>query len=126
MAAKLMARGWNLVSGGTDTHLILMDLRSTDLTGKVAEEALERGGITVNKNTVPFETRSPFVTSGIRIGTPAITTRGMKEIEMEIIGDLIADILERPDDTAHAERVLKTVRELCAAFPLYASRLAPA
>jgi glycine hydroxymethyltransferase len=126
LASKLIARGWNLVSGGTDTHLILMDLRSTDLTGKVAEGALDRAGITVNKNTVPFETRSPFVTSGIRIGTPAVTTRGMKEIEMEIIGDLIADILERPDDPAHAKRVRKKVQELCAAFPLYASRLASA
>jgi glycine hydroxymethyltransferase len=126
LAAKLQARGWNLVSGGTDTHLLLVNLLGTDLTGKVAEEALDRAGITVNKNTVPFETRSPFVTSGIRIGTPAVTTRGMKEIEMETMGDLIADILERPDDAALIESVRKKVQELCAAFPLYASRLASA
>ncbi|MDP3937819.1 MAG: serine hydroxymethyltransferase [Deltaproteobacteria bacterium] len=124
LAAKLQARGWNLVSGGTDTHLLLVNLLGTDLTGKIAEEALDRAGITVNKNTVPFETRSPFVTSGIRIGTPAVTTRGMKEIEMETMGDLIADILERPDDDARIESVRKKVQELCAAFPLYASRLA--
>ena len=124
LAEKLVARGWNLVSGGTDTHLVLINLLDTDLTGKIGEEALERAGITVNKNTVPFETRSPFVTSGIRIGTPAITTRGMKEIEMEVIGDLMADILERPDDQALIESVRKKVQELCAAFPLYASRLA--
>ncbi len=126
LAAKLQARGWNLVSGGTDTHLLLVNLLGTDLTGKIAEEALDRAGITVNKNTVPFETRSPFVTSGIRIGTPAVTTRGMKEIEMETMGDLIADILERPDDDARIESVRKNVQELCAAFPLYASRLASA
>ncbi len=126
LAEKLGARGWNLVSGGTDTHLVLINLLDTDLTGKMGEEALERAGITVNKNTVPFETRSPFVTSGIRIGTPAITTRGMKEVEMELIGDLIADILERPDDQALTESVRKKVHELCAAFPLYASRLASA
>ncbi len=124
LAATLMARGWSLVSGGTDTHMMLVDLRKTDLTGKAAEEALDRAGITVNKNTVPFETRSPFVTSGIRIGTPAVTTRGMKENEMAQIGDLIADILDRPDDQALIERVLGAVRELCAAFPLYASRRA--
>ena len=124
LAARLAARGWKLVSGGTDTHLVLMDLRETDLTGKVAEEALDRAGITVNKNTVPFETRSPFVTSGIRIGTPALTTRGMKENEMAQIADLIADVLKRPDDTATIDRVHGAVRELCAAFPLYASRRA--
>ncbi len=124
LASRLTARGWSLVSGGTDTHLILMDLRKTDLTGKVAEEALDRAGITVNKNTVPFETRSPFVTSGIRIGTPAVTTRGMKENEMAQIGDLIADVLDRPDDAAVNDRVRSAVGELCAAFPLYASRRA--
>jgi glycine hydroxymethyltransferase len=124
LAARLLERGWSLVSGGTDTHLVLINFSDTDLTGKVAEESLDRAGITVNKNTVPFETRSPFVTSGIRIGTPAITTRGMKEIEMELIGDLIADILERPDDSARIESVRKKIQELCAAFPLYASRRA--
>jgi glycine hydroxymethyltransferase len=124
LASRLTARGWALVSGGTDTHLLLMDLRKTDLTGKVAEEALDRAGITVNKNTIPFETRSPFVTSGIRIGTPAVTTRGMKENEMAQIGDLIADVLDRPDDAGVIDRVRTAVGELCAAFPLYASRRA--
>ncbi|MFQ5457005.1 MAG: serine hydroxymethyltransferase [Myxococcota bacterium] len=126
LAAKIQERGWNLVSGGTDSHLVLINLLDTDLTGKVAEEALDQAGITVNKNTVPFETRSPFVTSGIRIGTPAVTTRGMKEIEMELIGGLMADILERPDDKSLIESVKKKVQELCVAFPLYASRLASA
>jgi len=126
LASVLTGRGWSLVSGGTDTHLMLLDLRKTDLTGKVAEEALDRAGITVNKNTVPFETRSPFVTSGIRIGTPAVTTRGMKENEMAQIGDLIADVLDRPDDAGVIDRVRVAVGELCAAFPLYASRRASA
>jgi len=125
LASRLKARGWTLVSGGTDTHLVLLDLRKTDLTGKVAEESLDRAGITVNKNTVPFETRSPFVTSGIRIGTPAVTTRGMKENELAQIGDLIADVLDRPDDAAVIDRVRNAAVELCAAFPLYASRRAP-
>ncbi len=125
LASRLKARGWTLVSGGTDTHLVLLDLRKTDLTGKMAEEALDRAGITVNKNTVPFETRSPFVTSGIRIGTPAVTTRGMKENELAQIGDLIADVLDRPDDAAVIDRVRNAAVELCAAFPLYASRRAP-
>ncbi len=125
LAERLTARGWDLVSGGTDTHLILLDLRKTDLTGKAAEEALDRAGITVNKNTVPFETRSPFVTSGIRIGTPALTTRGMKENDLAQIGDLMADVLDHPDDASVIDRVRSAVRELCAAFPLYASRRAP-
>jgi len=124
LAERLTARGWSLVSGGTDTHLVLMDLRKTDLTGKAAEEALDRAGITVNKNTVPFETRSPFVTSGIRIGTPAVTTRGMKENDLAQIGDLMADVLDRPDDAAVIDRVRSAVGEICAAFPLYASRRA--
>ena len=126
LAQQFLDRGYHLVSGGTDSHLVLINLLETDLTGKVAEEALDQAGITVNKNTVPFETRSPFVTSGIRLGTPAVTTRGMKEIEMELIGGLIADILERPDDKSLIEGVEKKVQEICAAFPLYASRLASA
>ncbi|MGH7848049.1 MAG: serine hydroxymethyltransferase, partial [Candidatus Binatia bacterium] len=93
LAAALMEKGFRLVSGGTDNHLMLVDLRATSLTGKVAQETLDRARITVNKNTVPFETRSPFVTSGVRIGTPAVTTRGMKEPEMAIIADLIARAL---------------------------------
>jgi len=123
MAKTLLARGYRLVSGGTDNHLMLVNLKDTPLTGKEGEAALEHVGITVNKNTVPFETRSPFVTSGIRIGTPAVTTRGMKEKEMERIGNLIADVLSAPSDASVQRRVETEVRALCDAFPLYASRL---
>jgi glycine hydroxymethyltransferase len=120
LAGSLMERGFDLVSGGTDNHLMLMDLRNRgELTGKAAEEALGRAQITVNKNTVPGEQRSPFVTSGIRIGTAALTTRGMGQDEMRSIGDWIADVLEAPDDTGVAERVRGNVVRLCAAFPLY-------
>jgi glycine hydroxymethyltransferase len=123
MAKTLLARGYRLVSGGTDTHLMLVNLKDTPLTGKEGEGALEKVGITVNKNTVPFETRSPFITSGIRIGTPAVTTRGMKEKEMERIGNLIADVLAAPSEASVQGRVEAEVRALCDAFPLYASRL---
>jgi glycine hydroxymethyltransferase len=123
MAKTLLSRGHRLVSGGTDNHLMLVNLKDTPLTGKEGEEALERVGITVNKNTVPFETRSPFVTSGIRIGTPAVTTRGMKEREMERIGNWIADVLAAPNDASVQKRVESEVRSLCGSFPLYASRL---
>ena len=121
LAESLASHGWGLVTGGTDTHLMLVDLRQNDpdLTGKAAEEALEDAGITVNKNTVPFETRSPFVTSGIRIGTPALTTRGMGPEEMRRIGEMIHRILERPDDESVRERVRDEVEELCRSFPLY-------
>ena len=119
LAEFLMSNGIKIVSGGTDTHLMLLDLRPQDITGKDAEAALEKAGITVNKNTVPFETRSPFVTSGIRIGTPALTTRGMKEREMEQIGAMIIETLEKVDeDTFHLE-TRKRVRELCDQFPLH-------
>jgi glycine hydroxymethyltransferase len=123
MAGAIARRGHRLVSGGTDNHLFLVNLKDTPLTGKDAQDALERVGITVNKNTVPFETRSPFVTSGIRAGTPAITSRGMKEPEMERIGGWIADILEAPSDEATAKRVAASVREICKAFPLYQDHL---
>jgi glycine hydroxymethyltransferase len=117
----LMQRGFHLVSGGTDNHLMLVDLRPShaELTGKDAEAALERAGITVNKNTVPGETRSPFVTSGLRIGTPALTTRGMKEPEMVRIAGWIADVLSAPDDSARIAGIREDVRALCADFPLY-------
>jgi glycine hydroxymethyltransferase len=114
----LVERGYELVSGGTDTHLILVDLRNKDLTGKEAEEALGRAGIHVNKNTVPGDPRSPFVTSGMRIGTPALTTRGMGEAEMTQIADFIARILASPDDDTIA-RVSTEVRELAEGFALY-------
>jgi len=121
LGRRLVEHGFHLVSGGTDTHLILVDLRPShgELTGKDAEEALERAGITVNKNTVPGETRSPFVASGLRIGTPALTTRGMHEEEMERIADWIAELLEAPDDEEAIVRIRGEVKELCEAFPLY-------
>jgi glycine hydroxymethyltransferase len=119
LGGKLKQRGYRLVAGGTDTHLLLIDLRDTELTGKDAEEALGRAAITVNKNTVPFEARSPFVTSGIRIGTPALTTRGMGVAEMERIGGWIADILSASGDEALAARVREEIRALGREFPLY-------
>ena len=119
LAATLMGRGVRLVSGGTDTHLMLVDLRDRDLTGRDTESALERSGITVNKNTVPGETRSPFVTSGLRIGTPALTTRGMGADEMRQIGGWIADILGRPGDDRLISRIRGRVAELCESFPLF-------
>lgn len=119
LAQFLIDQGYKIVSGGTDTHVMLVDLRPQDITGKDAEEALEKAGITVNKNTVPFETRSPFVTSGIRIGTPALTTRGMKENEMRKIGGMIVQTLEKiQDEKFHAE-TRKKVRDLCEQFPLH-------
>jgi glycine hydroxymethyltransferase len=119
LAAELVQRGYQVVSGGTDTHLMLVDLRNKGLTGKAAEQALDLAGITVNKNTVPRETQSPFVTSGIRIGTPAVTTRGFKEREMRTIAELMDRVLTHTGDTALAAAVRADVRELAAAFPLY-------
>ncbi|MGQ0813707.1 MAG: serine hydroxymethyltransferase [Gemmatimonadota bacterium] len=120
LAQALLARGFDLVSGGTDNHLILMDLRRRgELSGKLAEEALGRAHITVNKNTVPGERRSPFVTSGVRLGTAALTTRGMGEAEFTLIGGLIADVLEAAAGDAVSRRVRAAVHELCEAFPLY-------
>jgi len=120
LAAALMDAGLDLVSGGTDNHLMLADLSSWDITGKDAETALGQAGITVNKNAVPYDRRGPFVTSGIRIGTPYITSRGMKQAEMRLIGSLIVDILKHPGDATVMERTRSRVAELCAAFPLYA------
>ena len=119
LAKSLTAKGYQLVSGGTDNHLMLVDLRNKGLTGKVAEKALDVAGITVNKNTVPKETQSPFVTSGVRIGTPAVTTRGMKEREMAQIADLIDRVLAAPEDQGLAARVREEVKTLAARFPLY-------
>jgi len=116
----LIEQGFDLVSGGTDTHLVLVDLRNRgELTGKRAEELLESAGLTVNKNTVPGEPRSPFVTSGLRIGTPALTTRGMKEPEMVQVADWIARVLDDPDADGITESVRAEVRELWGNFPLY-------
>ena len=119
LAGALAAAGFMVVSGGTDNHLMLVDLRSRGLTGKVAEQALNAAGITVNKNTVPRETQSPFVTSGIRVGTPAVTTRGMGPAEMRRIASLMDAVLTTPDDAGVRERVHAEVRTLARAFPLY-------
>jgi len=119
LAETLKENGFKLVSGGTDTHLMLLDLSNTEITGKDAECALGLAEITVNKNTVPFETRSPFITSGIRIGTPAITTRGMKEKDMIIIGGLISTVLKNTTNETVIKDVKAKVRELCEAHPLY-------
>ena len=119
LAEGLTARGFRLVSGGTDNHLMLMDLRGSELTGKLAQETLERAGITANRNTVPFETRSPFVTSGVRIGTPAVTTRGMKEPEMEVIAGLIQRGLAHVGDDDGLAAIAAEVRTLCERFPVY-------
>ena len=122
LAEALMARGYRLVSGGTDTHLMLLDLSGRNITGKDAQEALDRAWITVNKNTVPFETKSPMVTSGVRIGTPAVTTRGMREPEMAQIAALIDQVLANLGATAIEARVRGEVQELTNRFPLYPER----
>jgi glycine hydroxymethyltransferase len=119
LAEGLLAEGLRLVSGGTDNHLILVDLTSWGITGKEAEEALDRVGITANKNSIPFETRSPFVTSGIRLGTPALTTRGFGAAEFGGIARMIARTLRAPQDASVALAVRKEVDELCRNFPLY-------
>jgi len=125
LAEALTIQGFRLVSGGTDTHLMLVDVASKGLTGKVAEAALDKAGLTVNKNAIPFDTKPPTVTSGIRLGTPALTTRGMREPEMQRIAGLIAEVLADVEDTGRQARVAGKVRELCAAFPLYRERLLP-
>jgi glycine hydroxymethyltransferase len=124
LAKTLQDRGFRLVSGGTDNHLLLVDLSDKGLTGAKAEEILERSGITVNKNTIPFDTRSPSVTSGIRIGTPAVTTRGLKEQEMEEVGDYISELLNQPEDDKLNRDIKMKIRSLCKRFPLYSERLA--
>jgi len=119
LAAGLSAAGFRLVSGGTDNHLMLVDVFSKGLTGKVAEAALGRAGITVNKNAIPFDQNPPMVASGIRVGTPAVTTRGMGEAEMRQIAALIAQVLDAPEDEATSRAVRADVMALCAKFPLY-------
>jgi glycine hydroxymethyltransferase len=123
LANGLIRGGLRLCSGGTDNHLMLIDLRGTEITGKAAEEALDRAHITVNKNAIPFDPRPPFVTSGIRIGTPAVTTRGMREPEMEQIADLIARALQHLGDEPALTRLAGEVRALCERFPVYRQRL---
>ena len=124
LADSLIRRGYRLVTGGTDTHLMLIDLTATGLTGKEAQESLDRAWITVNKNTIPFETRSPMVTSGIRVGTPAVTTRGMKEPEMDAIADFIDRVLRARGDQKAEASVRVDVASLAGRFPLYPERLA--
>jgi glycine hydroxymethyltransferase len=119
LASDLVAAGFRLVSGGTDNHLMLVDVFSRGVTGKVAEAALDKAGITVNKNAIPFDTNSPMVASGIRLGTPAVTTRGMREAEMDIIADLVARVLRTPDDDAALAMVKAEVEALCLKFPLH-------
>jgi len=119
LAGRLIERGFRIVSGGTDNHLFLLDVAAAGLTGKVAEKALEAAGITVNKNAIPFDQNPPMTASGVRIGTPAVTTRGMREPEMDQVGDFIAEVLRAHDDGAVHERVRGQVRELCERFPLY-------
>jgi glycine hydroxymethyltransferase len=117
LAAELIAKDFRLVSGGTDNHLFLLDLTNKDITGKEAEELLELGGLTVNKNAIPFDTKPRFVTSGVRIGTPTVTTRGLKVAEMLLIADWIERVITKRDQQTIAQ-VRQEVRDLCARFPL--------
>lgn len=120
LADSLMKKGINIVSGGTDNHLMLLDLRNKGITGKELEHRLDEVRITANKNTIPNDPQSPFVTSGLRIGTPAVTTRGFKEAEMELIAGWISDIVN--DFDGNKDRVLSEVQSLCTNFPLYQDR----
>ncbi len=124
LAASLNSHGFRLVSGGTDNHMMLVDVFSKGITGKAAEAALGKAGITVNKNAIPFDQNPPMVASGIRVGTPAVTTRGMREIEMDVIGDLIARALGAPDDDRTLGTIRTEVERLCRKFPLYPERQA--
>ena len=124
LAASLTSHGFRLVSGGTDNHLMLVDVFSKGITGKAAEAALGRAGITVNKNAIPFDQNPPMVASGIRIGTPAVTTRGLREAEMDTVGGLIARVLASPDDDGVAAMVKQEIEALCRKFPLYPDRQA--
>ncbi len=124
LAEVLVAGGLRLVSGGTDNHLLLVDVTPLGLTGSSAETALEKAGVTCNKNAIPFDTKPPAVTSGIRLGTPALTTRGMKDDEMKLVGRLILDVFKSPEDEAHLAGIRQQVEELTQQFPLYTDRLA--
>ena len=119
MADELLSKDYKLISGGTDTHVILIDLTNKNITGKSAEKALEQAGITVNKNMVPFDERSPFITSGMRIGTPAITTRGMGEVEMVQIVELIDEVINDIENETLIANVKSKVKSLCKSFPIY-------
>lgn len=119
LAAKLVSYDFKVISGGTDNHLMLIDLRNKNLSGKAAENALDEIGITCNKNAVPFDDKSPLITSGIRLGTPALTTRGMKEAEMEMIADMINKVISNHKDENVKKEVAEAVKELTSKFPLY-------
>jgi len=119
LADELIKYDFDVVSGGTDNHLMLIDLTNKEISGKKAEIAIEKAGITVNKNMVPFDTKSPFVTSGIRVGTPAVTTRGMKETEMKRIAEIINSAIINYEDDAKLGALTEEVKELCSGFPLY-------
>ncbi len=119
LAARLAGLGFRIVSGGTDNHVFLLDVAKAGLTGKVAEKALDAAHITVNKNTIPYDPNPPLVASGVRIGTPALTTRGMKEPEMDLVGDFIAEVLRAPEDAGVQAGVKGKIRDLCERFPLY-------
>jgi len=123
LAQELTNGGFRIVSGGTDNHLMLVDVLVRGLTGSQAEKALERAAITVNKNAIPFDTQPPMKASGIRIGTPALTTRGMKEPEMRLIGGLISEVLGDPENETVQSSVRSRVKELCERFPIYENRL---
>jgi glycine hydroxymethyltransferase len=120
LAAALVKQGFNIISGGTDNHLMLVDLRNKNVTGKDAQEALDLAGITVNKNAVPFDDKSPLITSGIRVGTPALTTRGMKEAEMELVAGFINRVVTNIGNESEYSRVRGDIQQLCSSFPLYA------
>jgi glycine hydroxymethyltransferase len=119
LSSKLAEYNFDIISGGTDNHLMLIELTNKNITGKQAENSLEKAGITVNKNMVPFDQRSPFVTSGIRVGTPAVTTRGMKENEMQVIAGFINDAINNFDDETRLKKIMDDVKQLCSKFPLY-------
>jgi glycine hydroxymethyltransferase len=123
LAAALKKHGLRLLTDGTDNHLLVVDLRGTEITGKAAQETLDQAHITVNRNAVPADPRPPFVTSGVRIGTPAVTTRGMKEAEMDLVGNLIVRALEKTGDSQALAAIADEVVDLCKRFPIYFHRL---
>ncbi len=123
MVQELLSYDFNLVSNGSDNHLILIDLRNKEISGKKAEKALEKAGITVNKNMVPFDDKSPFITSGIRVGTPALTTRGFKEDEMKTIAGFINKIVSDPKNDKNISQIKNEIKEISKRFPLYKNQL---
>jgi glycine hydroxymethyltransferase len=119
LARELQGRGYRIVSGGTDCHLLSLDLRAKNITGLEAEKALDKAGITVNKNTIPFDPQKPMITSGIRIGSPAVTTRGMKEKQMVLIAGLLDDAIAHKSDEKALKGIKEQVKKLCDGFPMY-------